>query len=186
MAKHWYMVQTYTGYEQKIERTLKAHLEKGELDSSIVTSVVVPMKEVVTQTKDGKKRTIHEKILPGYIMLELDLPEIGWKDTCSIVRRVQGVNGFVGTDPNELPRPISDKEAINIFQLTGEIKGGKSSQASIAYNLGDHVKIKSGPFESFCGVVEEINADKDKLRVNVQIFGRATPVEVSVSQVDKI
>ena len=159
-------------------------LEAGELDSNIVSDVKVPVEEVV-EIKDGKKRSRKNKFLPGYIMMEMDLPEIGWKDVCGAIRHIQGVTGFVGTNPNVRPRPISSGEAKNLLQKSGDIKGEKTVRVKQSYELGDQVKITEGPFASFSGTVEEINAEKNKLRVMVQIFGRATPVEVDLLQVEK-
>lgn len=184
MSKGWYIVHTYTGYENKIERTLRTKIEEGELDSSVVTEIKVPVEEVI-EIKDGKRKSRKNKFLPGYIMLEMDLPDIGWKTVCSTIRSVQGVTGFVGTNPNERPRPISNDEARNILQKSGDIKGEKNVRIKQIYSIGDQVKINEGPFASFSGAVEEIYADKNKLRVMVQIFGRATPVEVDISQVEK-
>ena len=185
MAKSWYILHTYNGYEGKIERTVKALLEKNELDPAVVTDIKVPVEEVV-EIKDGKKKSRHDKFLPGYIMIELDLPEIGWKATCSTIRRIQGVTGFVGTNPNERPRPISADEAKNLLLKAGAIKGEKSVKVKQSFNVGVYVKITDGPFASFSGTIEDVSVEKDKLRVNVQIFGRATPVEVSLLQVEKI
>ena len=172
MSKNWYILQTYTGYESKIERTIRMLIEKKELDSTVVVDVKVPIEETV-EIKDGKKKTRSDKILPGYVMLELDLPEIGWKAPCSTIRRIQGVTGFVGTDPNVRPRPISADEAKTLLMKAGAIKGEKQ------------VKIKQS-FATFSGSIEEVSDEKERLRVNVQIFGRATPVEVNVLQVEKI
>lgn len=185
MAKSWYMVQTYTGYENKIEKTLHLKLESGELDPQYVTSILVPVEETIT-IKDGKKKTSKSKFLSGYIMLEMDLPDIGWKSICSTVRRIQGVNGFVGTDPNVRPRPISDDEARKILVRCGLIKGEKTIRITSDYKQGDAVKIHEGAFSEFTGTVDEVYADKNKLRVMVQVFGRATPVELEISQVEKI
>ena len=185
MAKNWYIVHTYTGYENKIERTVRQMLEAGELDSAIVSDVKVPVEEVV-EIKDGKKKSRKNKFLPGYIMMELDLPEIGWKDVCGKIRHIQGVTGFVGTNPNVRPRPISADEAKNLLQKSGDIKGEKAARVVQSYEVGDQVKITDGPFATFSGTVEEINAEKNKLRVMVQIFGRATPVEVDLLQVERL
>ena len=185
MAKSWYILQTFTGYEQKIERTLNKKLVDGEVNSEVLTKVKVPMEEVV-EVKGNKKVTHKNLILPGYIMLEMDLPQIGWKNTCSQIRRIQGVNGFVGTDPSERPRPITTQEAKRILQQAGELKGEKSARVTHNYEVGDQVKITEGPFATFSGAIEEVYTEKSKLRVNVQIFGRATPVEVDITQVEKI
>ncbi len=185
MARSWYILQTYSGYEQKIHRILTSMLEEQKLDPAIVLQVKVPTEEVV-EVSNGKKRTKNNLILPSYIMLEMDLPQLGWKDICTSIRRVQGVTGFVGVKPNERPRPISADEAKNILQMAGELKGEKAVRIKQNFEVGETVKISDGPFASFSGTVEEINAEKNKLRVNVQIFGRATPVEVDVLQVEKI
>ena len=186
MSKCWYMVQTYNGYEDKIERTLRMKLDSHEIDPNVLTDVKVPKSEEVVESKNGKKITRKNKILPGYIMVELDLPEIGWKTTCSEIRRIQGVNGFVGTDPNVRPRPISNSEAKNIFQMSGDVKADKTSRLTQPYSVGDKVKLISGAFASFEGTVEMVNAEQGRLRVNVQIFGRATPVDVALSEVEKL
>ncbi|MBQ0052786.1 MAG: transcription termination/antitermination factor NusG [Treponema sp.] len=185
MSKSWYIVQTYTGYEKKIEKTLRQKLEDGSLDSAVVSDIKVPQEEVV-EIKDGKKKARKNLLLPGYIMMEMDLPDIGWKAVCSAIRSIQGVTGFVSTKPNERPRPISTDEAKNILQKSGDIKGDKAVRIKQIYSVGDQVKINEGPFASFSGAVEEVYADKAKLRVMVQIFGRATPVEVDLTQVEKL
>ena len=185
MSKNWYIVHTYNGFERKIERTVRMMLDAGELDSSVVSDVKVPVEEVI-EIKDGKKKSKKNLILPGYIMLEMDLPEIGWKDICASIRRVQGVTGFVGTNPSERPRPISPEEAKSLLLKSGDIKGEKSPRIKQNYAVGDQVKITDGPFASFSGSVEEIDSTKGKLRVMVQIFGRATPVEVDLLQVEKL
>ncbi len=187
MAKSWYIAITYTGYEQKIERSIRKFIEDGELDSNIVTDVKVPMEDVLVTRKDGKKSTKKEKILPGYIMLKMDLPAgTGWKAPCAKLRSLQGFTGFVGTNPNVRPKPISDEEAKRIFQQSGDIKGEKTVRVSQEYDVGDNVKVIDGPFATFSGVVETVYPDKTKLRINVQIFGRATPVELDFTQVEKI
>lgn len=185
MSKSWYMLQTFVGHEAKIERTIRALLDKNELDSAVITDIKVPVEEVV-EIKDGKKKSKRVNFMPGYLMVELDLPELGWKETCSGLRRIQGVTGFVGTNPNERPRFISAAEAKNLLQKIGVIKSEKTVKIKQSYNVGDVVKITDGPFASFSGNIEEVNEEKDKLRVNVQIFGRATPVEVSVLQVERV
>ena len=171
MAKNWYIIHTYTGYEEKIERTLRFMLGNGEIDSNVLTDIRVPTEEVV-EVKNGKKVIRNNKFLPGYIMLEMDLPQLGWKDTCTKVRRIQGVTGFVGTEPSVRPIPISDDEAKNLLRASGAIKGEKNVHIKQSFEVGDQVKIIDGPFANFNGAIEEVNAEKNKLRVNVQI-GRA-------------
>ena len=125
MARSWYILHTYTGYEQKINRTLNTLLAENKLDPAVVLQIKVPTEEVV-DVRNGKKHTRNNLILPGYIMIEMDLPQVGWKNTCAQIRRIQGVTGFVGTNPSERPRPISADEAKNLLQAAGELKGEKS------------------------------------------------------------
>lgn len=186
MSKGWYILQVFNGYEQKVERTLHQLLETGKLDPKIVTNIKIPTQEVV-EMRNNKKHTYTSKLYPGYVMVEMDLPELGWKATCTPIRRVQGVNGFVGVlSPMDRPRPISDDEAKRMLNCGEDDKGERVVRIKQNYDVGETVKITEGPFATFSGVIEEVNAERNKLRVNVQIFGRATPVEVDVLQVEKI
>ena len=185
MARSWYIVHVYTGYEQKINRTLSEMIAENKIDSSVLIQVKVPTEEV-TEVRNNKKHVKNNLLLPGYIMVEMDLPQIGWKDVCSQIRRIQGVTGFVGTSPSERPRPISGEDAKRMLLAAGELKGEKAVRVKQSYDIGDNVKITEGPFATFSGTVEEVMAERNKLRVNVQIFGRVTPVEVDVLQVEKI
>lgn len=185
MAKGWYILHTYSGYEGKIEKTIRSLIENSDLSSDVVLDVKVPVEDVV-EVKDGKKKFVTKKFLPGYIMIELDLPDLGWKNTCSVIRRIQGVTGFVGTNSNERPRPISGEEAKALLQKAGEIKGDKAPRMKQNFAIGEQVKVIDGPFASFTGTIEEVNLEKNKLRVMVGIFGRATPVEVDLLQVEKV
>ncbi len=185
MAKGWYILHTYSGYEAKIERTIRSFIESEDLSKDIVLDIKVPVEDVV-EIKDGKKKVTSKKFLPGYVMVELDLPDLNWKDTCTKIRRIQGVTGFVGTNSNERPRPISADEAKALLQKAGEIKGEKPTRMKQSFSVGEQVKIIDGAFASFSGTIEEVNLEKNKLRVMVGIFGRATPVEVDLLQVEKI
>lgn len=185
MAIGWYVLHTYSGYENKIEKTIRVMLEQGELDPQVVKDVKVPSEEVV-EVKDGKKRTMNRKFLPGYILIEMDLPDISWKVACSRIKKIQGVSGFVGTPANKKPVPLSSEEARTILQKAGEIKGERAARPKQSFAVGEQVKIIDGPFESFTGSIEEVNAEKNKLKVMVGIFGRATPVEVDLLQVEKV
>ncbi|MCK5251077.1 MAG: transcription termination/antitermination factor NusG [Spirochaetaceae bacterium] len=183
MAKSWYVLHTFTGYENKVEKFIRMMMEDGTLGDAVY-DVNVPSEEV-TEVRNGKKRTVNKKFLPGYILVEMDLPDRGWKIPCSAIRKIQGVTGFVGTGQNSKPQPISVDEAKSILQKTGAIKTERRLQAKQDYQVGEDVRIIEGPFESFKGTIEVVNQDKGKLRVMVGIFGRATPVEVSFAQVDK-
>ncbi len=185
MTKGWYILHTYSGYENKIEKTIRSLIETGDISPEVVLDIKVPVEEVV-EVKDGKKRTLTKKFLPGYILIEMNLPELGWKATCSAIRKIQGVTGFVGTPGGVRPQPISSDEARAILQKAGELKGEKAPRVKQSFEPGEQVKIIDGPFDSFTGAIEEVNMERGKLRVMVGIFGRATPVEVDLLQVEKI
>ncbi|MFA5514346.1 MAG: transcription termination/antitermination protein NusG [Sphaerochaetaceae bacterium] len=185
MAKSWYVVHTYSGYENKIEKTIRKIMESDPQFNEVVSDAKVPTEEVV-EVKDGVKKTVKRKILPSYILIQMDLPEFQWEYFCSQIKRIQGVIGFVGSLDGRRPTPLSDDELKGILQKTGEIKSEKVLRPKQTFSEGEHVKIIEGPFESFTGTIEEINLEKGRLRVLVGIFGRSTPVEVDFLQVEKI
>jgi len=186
MSRSWYILHTYTGYEGKIERTIRTLLEQGDLSSEVILDVKVP-EEKVKEIKNGKETTRTNKFLPGYVMLEMDLPEFGWKDTCARLYKIQGVTGFVGNfNRNNRPVPISNDEAKNLLQKSGVISGEKQVHVKHSFNVGDQIKIIDGPFASFNGVVKEIFVEREKLSAEVQIFGRPTPVELNFIQAEKV
>ncbi|MDR1363212.1 MAG: transcription termination/antitermination protein NusG [Spirochaetaceae bacterium] len=185
MAAGWYVLHVYSGYEQRIEKTIRLMLESGELNKEIVLDVKTPTEDV-TEVKDGKKRTVTRKFYPGYMLIEMDLPELDWKTTNSMIRAIPGVTGFVCTPAKRKPQPLSADEARAILQKAGEIKGEKPSRTRQTFTAGEQVKITDGPFESFTGTIEEVNTEKNRLKVMVGIFGRNTPVDVDLMQVEKI
>jgi transcriptional antiterminator NusG len=185
MAVSWYVLQVYSGYENKIEKTLASLLDRGELSRDILKEIKIPT-EQVTEVRDGKKKTTTRKFFPGYILLALDLPENDWKSTCSGIKKLQGVNGFVGVIGDRKPVPLTPDEAKGILQRSGDMKGEKTVTRRQDFTAGEQVKIIDGPFESFTGAIEEVNTDKSKLKVMVGIFGRNTPVEVDFTQVEKV
>lgn len=185
MAKGWYVVHTYSGYENKIEKIIRKMMESDNEFSDVVLDVKVPTEEVV-EVKDGVKKTVKRKIFPSYILVQMDLPEFQWEFFCSQVKRIQGVTGFVGSLDGRKPTPLSNEELKRILQKTGEIKSEKVIRPKQTFSEGEHVKIIEGPFESFTGTIEEVNLEKGRLRVLVGIFGRSTPVEVDFLQVEKI
>jgi len=184
MAKGWYVLHTYSGYENKIEKFIRKLMEESPY-AETVFDIKVPSEEIV-EIKDGKKKVVNRKFLPGYILLEMDLPDRGWKEICSGIRKIQGVTGFVGSLGGTKPNPISAEEARRILQKTGEIKADRSVKPTLEFSVGETVRIIEGPFDTFTGTIEDINTEKGKLRVMVGIFGRATPVEVGFLQVEKI
>ncbi len=185
MAKGWYVLHVYSGYENKIEKTIRLMMDNGELDKNVVSDIKVPSEEVV-DVKDGKRRITNKKFLPGYILIEMDLPDETWKIACSAIRKITGVTGFVGTPAQKKPQPITQDEARGILQKSGEIKGDRTLKPRQSFSVGESVKIVEGPFESFTGTIEDVMQEKAKLKVMVPIFGRATPVEVDMLQVEKI
>ncbi|SIP91023.1 transcription antitermination protein nusG [Alkalispirochaeta americana] len=185
MAKNWYVLHTYSGYENKIERSIRMLMEEGKLGDAVI-DIKVPAEDVEERTKDGKRRVTSKKFLPGYVLLEMDFPEVGWNSVLAQIKRINGVTGFVGSAPGAKPRPISQEEARVILQKTGEIKGDSVHRQKDSFVQGETVRITEGPFNTFTGVVEEANNEKSKLRVTVGIFGRSTPVELDFSQVEKI
>ncbi len=184
MAKGWYVVHTYSGYENKVQKHIQKLVEDGTL-ANIVFTVKVPSEEVV-EIKDGKKKISTKKFLPGYILVEMDLPEYEWKQACTAIRQIPGVTGFVGSGRNQRPQPISSDEARAILQRAGEIKAEKVLKPKQTFSAGEMVRITDGPFQSFTGTIEEVNLEKGKLRVMVGIFGRSTPVELDYLQVEKV
>ena len=178
----WYVVHTYSGYENKVKGNLENNV-KSRMMEDTVHEIIIPMEDVV-EFKGGKKVTVSKKVFPGYILVRMDLDDDNW----SAVRNTPGVTGFVGTGTR--PVPLSRKEVENI--LPPEIIGGeaptttKRSRPRLEYELGETVRVKEGPFADFSGQIDEINEDQLKLKVLVNIFGRETPVELEFSQVAKL
>ena len=185
MAKGCYVVHTYSGYEQKIERIINK-IRETDTDFALVCSEVKVPFETVVEVKDGVRRDVKRKILPGYILVELDLPDNSWKTWCSQIKRIQGVTGFVTPNDSIKPQPLSSGEVKSLFQKTGDLPAEKVFKPKQTFSVGEQVRIIEGPFDSFTGVIEEVNLEKARMRVSVGIFGRSTPVEVDFLQVEKI
>ncbi|MCG8498925.1 MAG: transcription termination/antitermination protein NusG [Firmicutes bacterium] len=164
----WYVVHTYSGYENKVKANIEKMVENRGLTDQIF-EVKVPMEEVI-ETKDDKKKIVMRKVFPGYVIIKMVMTDESWY----VVRNTRGVTGFVG--PGSKPVPLTEQEV--------KAMGVDTGLPNIAYEVGDNVKVTSGPLESFIGVVEEINLEKKKIRVLVSMFGRETPVELEFSQVD--
>ena len=172
---NWYIVQTFSGFEQKIAETLKDMIQKKKLDDKI-SEVLVPIHEV-TVVKKGKRVQKKKKYFPSYILVKMEMN----KELYHMVKNIQKVTGFLGTTGN--PAPVSDKE---IDKILGNIKEGSlSPEPSLSFEVGEQVKVCEGPFASFSGLVEEVDEDKLKLKVAVSIFGRPTPIELEYNQVEK-
>lgn len=186
MARGWYIVHTYSGYEQKIEKLIRRMMETDSDFASVCLDVKVPF-ETLVENKDGVRKEVNHKVLPGYILVELDMPEDdSWKRYCSQIKRIQGVTGFLAATRSSKPIPLTKDEMNNILQKTGEIKAEKAFRPKQSFNEGETVKVIDGPFSGFTGVIEEINTEKGRIRVSVEIFGRPTPVEIEFNQVEKV
>lgn len=166
----WYVVHTYSGYENKVKTDLEKTVKNRELEDYIF-DIVVPMEEQI-EIKDGKRKTNLKKVFPGYVLVKMIVTEESWY----IVRNTRGVTGFVGSGTD--PIPLTEEEIRKMgFELT---------EVNVDYEVNDSVKILNGPLENFVGVVQEINKEKHKVKVLVSMFGRETPVELEFSQVQKV
>ncbi len=166
----WYVVHTYSGYENKVKANLEKIVENRGMQDYIV-DIVVPMEEQI-EIKDGKKKATLKKVFPGYVLVKMIMSDESWY----IVRNTRGVTGFVG--PGSKPVPLSDEEV--------KAMGVEEFAPVIDYEVNDNVRVTSGPLENFIGIVEEINLEKKKVRVSVSMFGRETPVELELTQIMKI
>ena len=166
----WYVVHTYSGYENKVKTDLEKTIKNRELEDFFF-NIVVPMEEQV-EIKDGKRKTNLKKVFPGYVLVKMIVTEESWY----IVRNTRGVTGFVGSGTD--PIPLTDMEIRNM--------GFDSVPVNIDYDVNDNVQVLNGPLEGFVGVVQEINKEKQKVKVLVSMFGRETPVELEFSQVQKV
>jgi transcription termination/antitermination protein NusG len=166
----WYVAHTYSGYENKVKYNIEAAVENRNMQD-IIQEVSVPMQEQV-EMKNGKRKVSMKKTFPGYVMVKMVMTDESWY----IVRNTRGVTGFVG--PGSKPVPLSDAEL--------ESMGIQEKVSLIDVSMGDSVKVISGPFENFIGVVEGVNHEKQKIKVNISMFGRETPVELGFEQIQKI
>lgn len=166
----WYVVHTYSGYENKVKTDLEKTIKNRELEE-FFSDIVVPMEEQI-EIKDGKRKTNLKKVFPGYVLVKMIVTEESWY----IVRNTRGVTGFVGSGAD--PIPLTDEEIRNM--------GFEDVQVNVDYEVNDSVKVINGPLVDFIGIVQEINKEKGKVKVLVSMFGRETPVELEFSQVQKV
>jgi transcriptional antiterminator NusG len=176
MALKWYVVHAYSNFENKVKTSLEERIKLNGLEDQF-GKIMVPTEEVV-EMKEGRKRKSERKFFPGYVLVEMDLNEETWH----LVKQVPKVLGFIGGS-SDRPAPITDEEADFILQRVEE--GVDKPRHKVLFEPGEVVRVTDGPFNDFSGVVENVNYDKSKLRVAVQILGRATPVELDFSQVEK-
>ena len=166
----WYVCHTYSGYENKVATNLETIVENRKLQDWI-QEIAVPT-ETVTEIKDGKKREVERKIFPGYVLVKMVMTD----DTWHLVRNIRGATGFVGSGNKAIP--LTDEEIAAL--------GVEKREVVVGYQVGDNVKITDGALESFLGTVEEIDLDRSKVRVVVSMFGRETPVELELDQVEPV
>lgn len=172
--RRWYVVHTYSGYENKVKTNLEHRIESMSMKDRIF-AIVVPTEEEV-ELKDGHKVTTKRKIFPGYVLVEMIMGEDAWY----VVRNTPGVTGFVGS--GNKPIPLQEHEVKTIIK---QMKVD-TPKVKVGYNVGQSVKIIDGPFSEFMGVVDEINAEKGKIKVLVSFFGRETPVELEFNQIARL
>jgi transcription termination/antitermination protein NusG len=177
MEKNWYVVHTYSGYENKVKANLEKRVESMGMQDKIFR-VLVPEEEE-TDFKNGKKKVVKKKVFPGYVIVEIVMTDDSWY----VVRNTPGVTGFVGsTGSGSKPTPLLPEEVTYLLKQMGM----SEKKIEIDFELGETVKVNEGPFANFTGSIEEIDSAKSKVKVHVNMFGRDTPVELDFSQIDKL
>jgi len=171
--KHWYVIHTYSGYENKVKANLERRVASMGMEDMIFR-VFVPTEEEI-EFKDGKKKINKKKVFPGYVLVEMVMSDDSWY----VVRNTPGVTGFVGSGTR--PIPLDPEEVRGILKQLGF----DEAKPKVAFAVGDTVRVVSGPFENFNGIIEEVNVERGKLRVAISMFGRETPVELDFEQVEK-
>ncbi|WP_458232557.1 transcription termination/antitermination protein NusG [Roseateles sp. P5_E8] len=177
LPKRWYVVHAYSGMEKAVERNLRERIDRAGMQDKF-GRILVPTEEVV-ELKNGKKAVTERRFFPGYVLVEMAMDDESWH----LVKHTSKVTGFVGGAKNR-PAPISEAE---VMKIVNQMKDGvEKPRPKVEWTVGEVVRVKEGPFTDFNGSVEEVNYDKSKVRVSVTIFGRATPVELDFSQVEKV
>ncbi len=176
MAKRWYVVHVYSGFEKKIAQQIKEQAEQKGL-ADMIEDVLVPAEEVV-EVRRGQKVNTERKFFPGYVLAKMEMTDETWH----LVKDTPKVTGFLGTKTR--PSPISEAEADRILKQSQE--GVEHPRPSVVFEIGEQVRVADGPFTSFNGTVEDVDEEKGRVKVSVSIFGRSTPVELEYSQVEKV
>lgn len=176
MSQHWYVIHVHSGSENKVAEAIREQIAKKGLSEKI-ENVIVPTHQVI-EIRRGKKVPTDKKFFPGYVLIKMELNDETWL----LVRSIAKVTGFLGNKGK--PSPISEAEAKRL--LTQVQEGVTTSSDGIHFEVGEQIRVCDGPFTSFNGVVEEVDADKSRLKVTVSIFGRSTPVDLDFSQVEKV
>lgn len=176
MAKRWYVVHVYSGFEKKIAQQVKEQAaQKGLAD--LVDDVLVPSEDVV-EVRRGQKINTERKFFPGYVLVKMEMTDETWH----LIKDTPKVTGFLGTKTR--PSPIPESEAERMLKQSAE--GVERSRPAVLFEVGEQVRVADGPFTSFNGTVEEIDEEKGRVKVSVSIFGRSTPVELEYAQVEKV
>ncbi len=176
MTKKWYVVHAYSGFEKSVQRALNDRINRAGMQDKF-GQILVPVEEVV-EMKGGQKNISERKFFPGYVLVEMEMSDETWH----LVKNTDKVTGFVGGTVMK-PTPISQKEVEAILHQIQE--GIEKPKPKILFEIGEAIRVKDGPFTDFHGSVEDVNYEKNKLRVSVSIFGRPTPVELDFNQVEK-
>lgn len=176
MAKRWYVVHAYSGYEKRVKAAIEERIELSGMQE-LFGEIMVPTEEVV-EMRGGQKRKSERKFFPGYVLVQMDLNDDSWH----LVKETPRVMGFIGGKADK-PAPITEKEANVILQRVED--GVEKPRPKTMFEAGEVVRVIDGPFNDFSAVVEEVNYDRSRLQVAVQIFGRSTPVELEFGQVEK-
>ncbi len=176
MSMQWYVVHAYSGFEHQVKRSLAERIERYDMQDNF-GEILVPVEEVV-EMREGQKRRSERKFFPGYVLVKMEMSD----DTWHLVKDCPKVLGFIGGSSDK-PAPITEKEAQNILQRMQE--GVDAPKPKVLFEPGEVVRVTDGPFNDFNGVVEEVNYEKSRMLVAVQIFGRSTPVELEFGQVEK-
>ena len=177
MAKKWYVVHAYSGFEKNVQKTLKERIEREGMQDYF-GQILVPVEEVV-DIKNGKRTLSERKFFPGYVLAEMEMTDDSWH----LVKSTPRVTGFIGGTANR-PLPITQREVDSIMQQIQT--GGEKPKPKVQFEVGQRIRVNEGPFADFNGVVDEVNYERNKLKVSVQIFGRETPVELDFMQVEKV
>jgi transcriptional antiterminator NusG len=175
----WYIVNTYSGSEETVRASLRERITKAKLEA-LFGEIYIPKMSVEKVLKSGKKKKITKTSFPGYVLVQMEFCD----DALACVTNTPKVTGFVGN--HRKPRPMPDREVLNLIDSSSAAQAKMEASAAMTFHKGEHVKVIDGPFTNFDGVVEEVRADKMKLKVLVSIFGRETPIELGYSQVSKI
>jgi len=173
----WFVVQTYSGFEHQVKRSLEEYIRRAGLEERF-GEILVPTEEVI-EMREGQKRRSERKFFPGYVLVQMEMADETWH----LVKEVPKVLGFIG-GTKDRPAPISDREAQTILDRIRE--GVEKPRPKILFSPGEQVRVTDGPFNDFNGTVEDVNYEKNRLRVSVTIFGRSTPVDLEFSQVEKV